>query len=284
MMLSANKKINIYLAEGDRVGRILTGGVNTSSRPRLRASKKAEKSGLRRARGSRGLRKNKSRARGRHPRSSLVRQPLPRREKAGPKSRDIRSVLRLHAHHRQIQTGFSNHVRNLYEKNLFIPPSGLRQGRYGPLDSGVGWLKTQRRWRALHSHLVRKTNKHLADTAVGHTYSSFVEDLVGIRLTAAPPGGNNETSFSSLLDGLRKSLPTREESDLPLSVESSGKLCTGFACTRCGQVGRKSLGIYKPCPGKLISIAKSKPGDLPPSRRRTKRGGTRGLNADNRTS
>jgi hypothetical protein len=245
LVLGANKKIRIYSAEGS-----VTVGVirhvfnpNVSSRP-LKASKGAERSLPRRARGSRGLRRGKGRARGRHPRSLPIRQPLPNNFVSAP-NRVLRSHLRMCDWQRRLRLDFIKQVKTLDEQGRFSQPVF----RHGSLVPGVGWKKTKAKWERLHSHLVRTSTKLLADTALSHRFNPFIEGSCGIVLKSGPQVGSvMSDTLGSLLVDLGKNLPkmTSETKQASAALGASGSTCTGQFCRTCGR--RSFRGA--PCPGK----------------------------------
>jgi len=263
LVLGANKKIRIHSAElGVTVGvirivfsRHYTGRVE-------KANEGAERSSARRPRGRRGLRRGKRRARGRQPRDSLSRQPRPNNSLPSPKSRVIRSHLRMCDFHRRIAQDFTNLVRDLDRRDRFSQP--ILRG--GILIPGVNWKKTKARWERLHSHLVRTSNRLLADTVLSHRFNSFIEVNCRIRLQSAPGIGQIESEGTrSFLDHLSSVLPVRAEAEQPSGLLGSGRTCTGQYCRVCG---RKSFR-GAPCPGIPVPIPRDllRRGEVARSRR-----------------
>jgi len=239
------------------VGVIVVGFKPTTTRP-LKASKGAERSSSRRKRGCRGLRKGKRRARECHSRSSPIRQPHPTIDKSGPKSRVIRSHLRMCDWQRTLSTRFVQRVKLSIESGAFFPPrKEVRhslQTRYSVLVVGRNWKAVQGRWGRLHSYLSRHSSKLLADVALSHRFSAFVEDQLGISLRQAPGCESNASSFQSLLGRLGSEYRTPPQTNV--GVECTGLVCTGSLCRTCGS--RSFRG--SPCPGKPIALkGSSKP-------------------------
>jgi len=250
LVLGANKKIRIYSAEFETTVGVVGFPVYTriSSRT-LKASKGAERSSARRPRGRRGLRKGKERARGRQPRDPPIRQPRPSNLPPSPKSRVIRSSLRMYDFHRRIGSDFVSQVQTLDRTGRFSQP--ILRG--GVLIPGVGWKKTKAKWERLHSHLVRTSNRFLADTVLAHRFNSFIEVNCKVFLQPAPSVGQTEAEGTrSFLDHLSKTLPTKAETEPSSSVQSTGRTCTGLYCRTCG---RKSFR-GAPCPGVPVRIPK----------------------------
>lgn len=254
LALGANKKIKVYSAEGNRIVEILVLDSPPSTRP-LKASKGAERSSSRRRRGCRGLRKGKRRARGCHPRCSPIRQPHPTVDKSGPKSRVIRSHLRMCEWQRTLKDAFVQRIKLSIESGAFFPPRmevrHSLQTRRSSLVVGRTWKAVQGRWERLHSYLSRHSSKFLADVALSHRFSAFVEDQLGISLAQAPGCESNASSFQSLLGRLGSEYRTSPQTNV--GIECTGLLCTGTFCRTCGQ--RSFRG--SPCPGKAMPITKS---------------------------
>jgi hypothetical protein len=257
LALGVNKKIRVHVVEqGVTVGVMATSFRTTRGFPALKAHEGAERSSVRRPRGRRGLRKGKKRARGRQPRSSTSRQPRPKQQSAGPKSRVIKHQLRMYAFHGAIRDKFVRLIRSLDESGRLRQPDH----RYGGFRDGLNWKKTKARWFCLHHHLVRTSSKFLADVALSHSFNAFIEDVVGIRLVvSAGVRETNQSSMASLLNNLGSRYRTSPERDpgrvratgFDARIESSGTFCTGLICRVCGCRSRPGV----PCPGRPVRAA-----------------------------
>jgi len=256
LALGANKKIKVYLVEYHTTVGVVAFGFNRSRGVTLKAGKGAERSSSRRKRGRRGLRKGKVRARGCHPRDPPIRQPRPNTDRREPKNRVIRSHLRMCDWHASIRDSFVQRVKDLYENGKFTPPR-RRMNFHGSYHGGVNWKKTKARWERLHSHLVRTSSKFLADVALSHRFTPFIENQCGISLKDVPHTMETDaSSFSSLLKDLGKNYRTSPQTQV--GIECTGVLCTGSICRLCGR--RSSRGA--PCPGKRHSVPSRSVRDL----------------------
>lgn len=234
---------------------VIAFGFNRSRGAALKASKGAERSSSRRKRGCRGLRRGKARARGCHPRDPPIRQPHPSVGKQGPKNRVLRSHLRMCDWHAAIRDQFVQLVSDLYDKGKFSPPQ-RRMNFHGSYHGGVNWKKTKARWERLHAHLVRTSNKFLADVALSHRFTPFIENQCRISLKNVPHTMDTDaSSFSSLLSELGKNYRTSPETQP--GIECTGVVCTGSICRLCGR--RSSRG--SPCPGKPLPLLPRKKED-----------------------
>lgn len=266
LVLGANKKIRIYPAEGNVTVGVMARNQYSGRAFPLKADKGAERSSSRRKRGRRGLRKGKTRARGRHPRDRSIRQPPPNIDTSGPKARVLRSHLRMCDWHRKISDGLVESVRDLDEKGRFRPPRS-KDRLSGSWAQPVNWGKTRARWQCLHNHLVRTSSKFLADVALSHQFTSFIEDQCHISLRSYQHVvETNASSFASLLSGLKRDVITSPETEP--GIEYTGVECTGKFCRTCGRLSSRG----SPCPGS--------PRPLPSRQKRGSLGRTRGVNAD----
>jgi len=267
-------KYRVFRWEGDVTVRVMwSSSYGTRSSPK-KFDSRAERSSPRREKGDRGLRKNKSRLRGRHPRVSACRQPSPSPQRPAtddrtrtsalpkgvsgafnrlepgraPSSRAIRSVLRHRDYISGVAESFGTRLRYLNERGLFTPPSRVSSNKSlgaAAFHGGVGWTKTRRRWECLHSHFVRKFGQASADLCFSHKFNAFIEDVVRIRVEKTPfSGPTNSSSMFDLLNMLGNSDLPRREKDHGVTSVSSAR-CTGAFCRVCGR--RSAAGA--PCPG-----------------------------------
>lgn len=153
----------------------------------------AEKS-LPKRRRKRGLRAGKSRSRGRHPR----RTSLSPATSSNHIERAIKHKLRMLDWNKSLSNRFSSAVRSYHEAGTFRPDVLPR----------VGYAKLERRWCRLHDIMAKRggsDSKLNADSALGHSFISFLEDYVKVRVRPVKGESTSADSFAALLS--RANLP-----------------------------------------------------------------------------
>jgi hypothetical protein len=196
-----------------------------------KASKGAEKSCLRTRRRKRGLRKGKRRSRECHSRRSA-----PAATSSPNIDRSIKHKVRMLDWNKAVADRFSKAIKLYYEKGTFTPGT----------PRGIGWAKLEARWSCLHGMMASPAKggvKLNADSALCHSFVSFVEDCVGLYVMPRKGRLPGAGSFAALLQ--RADLPRRTDSgsrrNRPSGTIESGVLSHGrqsrdgrIMCRACG--------------------------------------------------
>jgi hypothetical protein len=199
LALGANKKIKAYSAEGGITVGVMWFSISPLSHRPLKASKGVEKSCFKKRR-KRGLRKGKSRSRGRHPRRTT-----PPATSSTHTTRSVTHHLRFVTWAESVATRFGNRVKKSYETGRFDPkPGGSRTVR--PL-----YASFKAHWKRKHSMIAYKgggAGKLLADTVLRNHFNSFIEPWCRVRMDEARKGEPNvHNDVAGFMAALGRSLP-----------------------------------------------------------------------------
>lgn len=175
----------------------------------LKARKGAERSCRSSRRRKRGLRRGKSRGRKRRSRGCHPRRSSPQAATdSNAVPRCIRHKLRMLEWNTSLSRRFSSSLVRLHRRGLFIPyPTGYdSRGRLSPR---VGWKRAEARWECLHNHLLSKgrtgERRLNANSALGHSFVSFVESYCKLKVKTGKGIISGPDSFDALLH--RANLP-----------------------------------------------------------------------------
>jgi len=195
------------------------------------ASKGAEKSFRSTRRRKRGLRKGKRRSRVRHTRRTAL--PATSSTTTVTRPRQVQNKLRILEWNTRVGNTFREQVLRAHQRGKFLPGEAIRRG----------YRKYEAWWLRLHTHTLHgkpgTDMKLSADSALCHSFLSFVETRCGLYVRPARGEATGANSFASLL--ARADLP---RNPLPLRKGPQGTRETGP-----GSGSRRARPGYTMCRG-----------------------------------
>jgi hypothetical protein len=145
-------------------------------------------------------------------------------------------------------------LRSYYEVGKFRPDA-----RHG---ARIGFAKLEKRWECLHSFMAKRggsDSKLNADSAMGHSFVSFIEDYVRIKVRSVKGSSSGLDSFAALLSHSGLSKPETKD---PRQNRLTGTLESGSLSqhrrVRSGRIMCRGCGMQFIPKGETCTVCYNK--------------------------